>query len=104
MKYWQMLILIVVSGFVGGIISAVVEFLGAGKTIGKDSKGIEDKEPKDIEGEYDATNGISGWLFFAGRGVIGVGGAFAILLAIIVAGRYKDEINTTNLLFMTSAC
>jgi tetratricopeptide (TPR) repeat protein len=53
---------------------------------------------------YEAAKGVSLRTFVWGRGVLGIGGAFAVMLAIIVAGRYKDEATAVNLLFLTSVC
>lgn len=88
MHYWQALALAILSGFGGGLISAVASLLDPGKT----------------EKGYEATNGVSVGVFVWGRGLLGIGGAFAVMLAIIVAGRYKDDVTASNLLFMTSIC
>jgi hypothetical protein len=88
MHYWQALALAVISGLGGGFISAVASLLDPGKT----------------EKGYEATNGVSLSVFIWGRGLLGIGGAFAVMLAIIVAGRYKDETTSSNLLFLTSTC
>jgi hypothetical protein len=88
MHYWQALALAIFSGFGGGLISAVASLLDPGKT----------------EKGYEATNGVSVGVFVWGRGLLGIGGAFAVMLAIIVAGRYKDDLTAANLLFLTSIC
>src|ERR1700691_2699825 len=86
MHYWQGLTLGVNFGLGGGFISAVASLLQTGRT--KDG--------------YEAAKGVSLRTFVWGRGVLGIGGAFAVMLAIIVAGRYKDEATAVNLLFLTS--
>jgi tetratricopeptide (TPR) repeat protein len=88
MCYWQVLTLVVLSGLGGGFISAVASLLQLGKT----DKG------------YEAAKGMSLPVFVWGRGVLGIGGAFAVMLAIISASRYKDEATASNLLFLTSVC
>src|SRR5947207_9567235 len=100
MKYWQVLILVVLAGSAGGIISAIASLLDPGKTESKDPEKTKGK----TESKYEATKGVPLGCFISGRGILGIGGAFAITLAMIVAGRYKDDITTANLLFMTSVC
>jgi hypothetical protein len=87
LHYWNGLEIVIFAGGLGGLVSAIGALVEGGRE-------------KD---HYVATRGVPVWLFVFGRGIVGVGGAIAIVLAALSVNKFTGS-SDVDLLALTALC